>query len=94
MLREYGDPNNLIDLILENKETIKKYEFIDVEMQRLFYSQYEYILENGNIKQKQSMELLMNFFKNNESITKNDFDKNFQELVENLKALKDNQTDH
>lgn len=89
MLKEYGNPSNLIDLALEDKSTIEKYDFIDGEIQRLFYKQYQYILKSGNELQKESMNLLVKFFADNELVTKNKYDKNLENLLNQFKELKE-----
>lgn len=89
ILREYCNPSNVFDLINKDKETMKKYDFIDKEMEELFNKQDKYITENGNSLQKETMILLKDFFINNESVTKNEYDKNIKELAEKLKNLKE-----
>ena len=58
-------------------------------MEELFSRQDKYILENGNELQKESMNLLKDFFANNESVTKNEYDKNIKDLADKLKELKE-----
>ena len=71
----------------KDKEAIKKYDLIDKEMEELFNKQDKYIVENGNHFQKETMNLLKDFFVNNESVTKNEYDKNIKELADRLKEL-------
>lgn len=87
ILREYFNPSNVFDLMNKDKDAIKKYDLIDKEMEELFNKQDKYITENGNKLQKETMNLLKDFFINNESITKNEYDKNMKELANNLKQL-------
>lgn len=89
ILREYYNPSNIFDLMNKDKETMKKYDMIDKEMGELFNKQDKYIAENGNNLQKEAMNLLKEFFDNNESVTKNEYDKNMKALVDKLKALKE-----
>ena len=89
ILREYSNPSNIFDLINKDKEAMKKYDFIDKEMEELFNKQDKYIAENGNDLQKETMNLLKDFFINNESVTKNEYDKNMKELADKLKDLKE-----
>ena len=56
-------------------------------MEELFNKQDKYITENGNVLQKETMNLLKEFFVNNESVTKNEYDKNMKELADKLKEL-------
>jgi hypothetical protein len=74
-------------LINKDKEAIKKYDLIDKEMEELFNKQDKYIAENGNDLQKETMNLLKDFFVNNESVTKNEYDKNMKDLADKLKEL-------
>lgn len=87
ILREYCNPNNIFDLMNKDEEAIKKYDLIDKEMGELFNKQDKYIAENGNELQKATMNLLKDFFVNNESVTKNEYDKNIKELADKLKEL-------
>ena len=87
MLREYCNPSNVFDLMNKDKEAIKKYDLIDEEMEELFNKQDKYITENGNDLQKETMNLLKDFFINNESVTKNEYDKNMKDLADKLKEL-------
>lgn len=87
ILREYCNPNNIFDLMNKDEEAIKKYDLIDKEMEELFNKQDKYIAENGNELQKATMNLLKDFFVNNESVTKNEHDKNIKELADKLKKL-------
>ena len=89
ILREYCNPSNVFNLMNKDKEAIKKYDLIDKEMEELFNKQDKYITENGNELQKETMNLLKDFFVNNESVTKNEYDKNMKELAEKLKDLKE-----
>lgn len=89
ILREYCNPSNVFDLMNKDKEAIKKYDLIDKEMEELFNKQEKYIAENGNELQKKTMNLLKEFFVNNESVTKNEYDKNMKELADKLKGLKE-----
>ena len=89
ILREYGDPSSFFDLLNNDKDAIEKYELIDKEMEELFSRQDKYILENGNELQKESMNLLKDFFANNESVTKNEYDKNIKDLADKLNELKE-----
>ena len=73
----------------KDKEAMKKYDSFDKEMEELFNNQDKYITENGNVLQKETMNLLKDFFINNESVTKNEYDKNMKELAEKLKELKE-----
>lgn len=76
-------------MLNNDKDAIEKYELIDKEMEELFSRQDKYILENGNELQKESMNLLKDFFANNESVTKNEYDKNIKDLADKLKELKE-----
>ena len=87
ILREYCNPNNIFDLMNKDEEAIKKYDLIDKEMEELFNKQDKYIAENGNELQKATMNLLKDFFVNNESVTKNEYDKNIKELADKLKKI-------
>ena len=87
ILREYCNPSNVFDLMNKDKEVSKKYDLIDKEMEELFNKQDKYITENGNELQKETMNLLKDFFVNNESVTKNEYDKNMKELADKLKEL-------
>ena len=87
MLREYCNPSNVFDLMNKDKEAIKKYDLIDEKMEELFNKQDKYITENGNDLQKETMNLLKDFFINNESVTKNEYDKNMKDLADKLKEL-------
>jgi len=87
ILREYCNPSNVFDLINKDKEAMKKYDLIDNEMEELFHKQDKYIAENGNELQKETMNLLKDFFINNESVTKNEYNKNMKELADKLKEL-------
>ena len=87
ILHEYCNPSNVFDLINKDKEAIKKYDLIDKEMEELFNKQDKYITENGNELQKETMNLLKDFFINNKSVTKNEYDKNMKELADKLKEL-------
>lgn len=87
MLREYCNPSNVFDLMNKDKEAIKKYDLIDEEMEELFNKQDKYITENGNDLQKETMNLLKDFFINNELVTKNEYDKNMKDLADKLKEL-------
>ena len=87
ILREYCNLNNIFDLMNKDKEAIKKYDLIDKEMEELFNKQDKYIAENGTELQKATMNLLKDFFVNNESVTKNEYDKNIKELADKLKEL-------
>ena len=89
ILREYCNPSNVFDLMNKDKEAMKKYDSFDKEMEELFNNQDKYINENGNVLQKETMNLLKDFFINNESVTKNEYDKNMKELADKLKELKD-----
>lgn len=89
ILREYCNPSNVFDLINKDKEAMKKYDLIDKELEELFNKQDKYIIENGNELQKETMNLLKDFFVNNESVTKNEYDKNMKELADKLKELKE-----
>lgn len=89
ILREYYNPSNIFDLMNKDKETMKKYDMIDKEMEELFNKQDKYIAENGNNLQKEAMNLLKEFFDNNESATKNEYDKNMKDLVDKLEKLKE-----
>lgn len=89
ILREYCNPSNVFDLMNKDKEVMKKYDLIDKEMEELFNKQDKYITENGNELQKETMNLLKEFFVNNESVTKNEYDKNMKELADKLKRLKE-----
>lgn len=73
----------------KDKEAIEKYDLIDKEMEDLFNKQDKYITENGNELQKENMNLLKDFLINNQSVTKNEYDKNMKELVDKLKELKE-----
>ena len=77
----------VVDGLDGDKEAIKKYDLIDKEMEELFNKQDKYIAENGNDLQKETMNLLKYFFVNNESVTKNEYDKNMKELADKLKEL-------
>lgn len=90
ILREYCNPSNIFDLMNKDEEAIKKYDLIDKKMEKLFNKQDKYIAENGNNLQKKTMNLLKDFFDNNESVTKNAYDKNMKDLVNKLKELKEN----
>ena len=72
-----------------DKETLKKYDLNDKEMDELFNKYDKYIFENGNELQKQAMNLIKYFFINNENVTKSEYDKNTKELVDKLKELKE-----
>lgn len=87
ILREYSNPNNILDLMNKDGEAIKKYDLIDKEMEELFNKQDKYIAKNGNKIQKEAMNLLKYFFINNESVTKNEYEKNVKELADKLKEL-------
>lgn len=87
ILREYSNPNNILDLMNKDGEAIKKYDLIDKEMEELFNKQDKYIAKNGNKIQKEAMNLLKDFFINNESVTKNEYEKNVKELANKLKEL-------
>lgn len=87
ILREYSNPNNILDLMNKDGEAIKKYDLIDKEMEELFNKQDKYIAKNGNKIQKEAMNLLKDFFINNESVTKNEYEKNIKELDDKLKEL-------
>ena len=89
ILREYCNPSNVFDLINKDKEAMKKYDLIDNEMEELFHKQDKYIAENGNELQKETMNLLKDFFINNDSVTKNEYNKNMKELADKLKELND-----
>ena len=89
ILREYCNPSNIFDLVNNDKETLKKYDLNDKEMDELFNKYDKYIFENGNELQKQAMNLIKDFFINNENVTKNEYDKNTKELVDKLKELKE-----
>lgn len=93
ILREYCNPSNIFDLMNNDKETLKKYDLNDKEMDELFNKQAKYIFENGNELQKQAMNLIKDFFINNENITKNEYDKNIRDLVNKLKELKEKSED-
>ena len=56
-------------------------------MEELFNKQDKYIAKNGNKIQKEAMNLLKDFFINNESVTKNEYEKNIKELDDKLKEL-------
>ncbi len=90
ILREYYNPSNIFDLMSKDEKAMKKYDFIDEEMEELFNKQDKYIAENGNELQKETMNLLKDFFINNETVTKNEYDKNIKQLVDRLKELKEN----
>jgi len=87
ILREYCNPSNVFNLMNKDKEAIKKYDLINKEMEELFNKQDKYITENGNELQKETMNLLKDFFINNELVTKNEYDKNIKELADKLKEL-------
>lgn len=89
ILREYCNPSNIFDLVNNDKETLKKYDLNDKEMDKLFNKYDKYIFENGNELQKQAMNLIKDFFINNENVTKSEYDKNTKELVDKLKELKE-----
>ena len=89
ILREYYNPSNVFDLMNKDKDAMKEYDLMDKEMEELFNKQDKYITENGNDLQKETMNLLKNFFINNESVTKNEYDKNMKELADKLKELKE-----
>lgn len=89
ILREYCNPSNIFDLVNNDKETLKKYDLNDKEMNELFNKYDKYIFENGNELQKQAMNLIKDFFINNENVTKSEYDKNTKELVDKLKELKE-----
>ena len=89
ILREYCNPSNIFDLVNNDKETLKKYDLNDKEMDELFNKYDKYIFENGNELQKQTMNLIKDFFINNENVTKSEYDKNTKELVDKLKELKE-----
>mgnify|MGYP000543385829 FL=1 len=89
ILREYCNPSNIFDLVNNDKETLKKYDLNDKEMDELFNKYDKYIFENGNELQKQAMNLIKYFFINNENVTKSEYDKNTKELVDKLKELKE-----
>ena len=89
ILREYCNPSNIFDLVNNDKETLKKYDLNDKEMDELFNKYDNYIFENGNELQKQAMNLIKDFFINNENVTKSEYDKNTKELVDKLKELKE-----
>ena len=89
ILREYCNPSNIFDLVNNDKETLKKYDLNDKEMDELFNKYDKYIFENGNELQKQAMNLIKDFFINNENVTKSEYDKNTKELVDKLKELKE-----
>lgn len=89
ILREYCNPSNIFDLLNNDKETLKKYDLNDKEMDELFNKYDKYIFENGNELQKQAMNLIKDFFINNENVTKSEYDKNTKELVDKLKELKE-----
>ena len=44
ILREYSNPNNILDLMNKDGEAIKKYDLIDKEMEELFNKQDKYIV--------------------------------------------------
>jgi hypothetical protein len=87
ILREYCNPSNIFDLMNKDEEAMKKYDLIDKEMENLFNKQDKYITKNGNELQKEAMKLLKDFFINNESVTKNEYEKNVKELANKLKEL-------
>lgn len=89
ILREYCNPSNIFDLVNNDKETLKKYDLNDKEMDELFNKYDKYIFENDNELQKQAMNLIKDFFINNENVTKSEYDKNTKELVDKLKELKE-----
>lgn len=89
ILREYCNPSNIFDLVNNDKETLKKYDLNDKEMNELFNKYDKYIFENGNELQKQAMNLIKDFFINNENVTKSEYDKNTKELVDKLKELQE-----
>lgn len=89
ILREYCNPSNIFDLVNNDKETLKKYDLNDKEMDELSNKYDKYIFENGNELQKQAMNLIKDFFINNENVTKSEYDKNTKELVDKLKELKE-----
>lgn len=89
ILREYCNPSNIFGLVNNDKETLKKYDLNDKEMDELFNKYDKYIFENGNELQKQAMNLIKDFFINNENVTKSEYDKNTKELVDKLKELKE-----
>ena len=89
ILREYCNPSNIFDLVNNDKETLKKYDLNDKEMDELFNKYDKYIFENGNELQKQAMNLIKDFFINNENVTKSEYDQNTKELVDKLKELKE-----
>lgn len=89
ILHEYCNPSNIFDLVNNDKETLKKYDLNDKEMDELFNKYDKYIFENGNELQKQAMNLIKDFFINNENVTKSEYDKNMKELVDKLKELKE-----
>lgn len=89
ILREYCNPSNIFDLVNNDKETLKKYDLNDKEMDELSNKYDKYIFENGNELQKQAMNLIKAFFINNENVTKSEYDKNTKELVDKLKELKE-----
>ena len=89
IFREYSNPSNIFDLMNKDKETIKNYDLVYKEMKELFNKQDKYITENGNELQKETMNLLKDFFINNEAVTKNENDKKMKELTDRLKELKE-----
>lgn len=87
ILREYCNPSNVFDLMNNDKEAIKEYDLMDKEIEELFNKQDKYITENGSELQKETMNLLKDFFVSNESVTKNEYNKNMKELADKLKEL-------
>jgi len=88
ILRECCNPNNVYNILNNDEDTMKKYDLFDKEMEKLFNKLDKYISENGDELQKEIMSLLKDLFANNESVTKNEYDKNVKEFADKLKELK------
>jgi len=87
ILREVFNPNNIYGLLNKDKVVIEKYDHADKEMEELFNKYDKYISEHGNETEKKSMNLVKEFFANDEAISKNESEKRAKKLCEELKSL-------
>ena len=87
ILKDYNNPHNVFKLLNNDSEIMQKYDFMDCEMDNMFHELCNYVDENGNELQKETIRLIKEFTTSNKKISKNEYDKNVKRLASDLKEL-------
>lgn len=90
ILRNYFNPNNMLNLLNKDENIVKKYDLMDDRMNELFEQQCQYLDSNGTEQQKMIVNLVREFV-SKDITTKNDYDKKLKDLANEIIDLSGNQ---